>query len=200
MSDLVAPSLPQLPVRAPSRRVLRSSLFRHPPATAGAVYAALLVVAASAATFIAPYDPQAQDLSHVLTGPSGTHWLGTDRLGRDVLSRLLYGARVTLLDVTIATVVFLLLGIPLGVAAGDNAGFVGSDAGVGLAREGWAGMALVQDASRYFDWHHTANDTLDKVDPAQLRQNVAAWAVTAWLAAQSPEAFGPIAKGSAGAE
>ncbi|MBV8502526.1 MAG: M20/M25/M40 family metallo-hydrolase [Paucibacter sp.] len=89
---------------------------------------------------------------------------------------------------------------PLGVAAGGNAGFVGSDAGVGLSRQGWAGMALVQDASRYFDWHHTPNDTLDKVDPAQLRQNVAAWAVTAWLAAQSPEAFGPIAKSSAEAE
>jgi peptide/nickel transport system permease protein len=122
VSDLLAPSLPQVPVRAPSRRVRGSSLFRHPPAAAGAVYVALLVVAASAATLITPHDPQAQDLSHVLTGPSGAHWLGTDRLGRDVLSRLLYGARVTLLDVTIATVVFLLLGIPLGVAAGYHRG------------------------------------------------------------------------------
>ncbi|XHS78073.1 M20/M25/M40 family metallo-hydrolase [Burkholderiaceae bacterium UC74_6] len=81
---------------------------------------------------------------------------------------------------------------PLGVAAGDNAGGVGADAGVGMRRSGWAGVGLSQDASLYFDIHHTANDTLDKVDPAQLRQNVAAWAVTAWLAAQSPEAFGPI--------
>ena len=82
---------------------------------------------------------------------------------------------------------------PLGVAAGDNAGGVGSDAGYGMRKSGWAGVALVQDATDYFDYHHTANDTLDKVDPAKLRQNVAAWAVTAWLAAQSPEAFGPIA-------
>jgi Zn-dependent M28 family amino/carboxypeptidase len=81
---------------------------------------------------------------------------------------------------------------PLGVAAGDNAGGTGADSGVGVRRSGWAAIGLSQDASQYFDYHHTANDTLDKVDPAQLRQNVAAWAVTVWLAAQSPEAFGPI--------
>lgn len=119
---MVAPSLRPVPVRPSSRQVLRSSLIHHPPATAGAVYVALLTIAAAAATLIAPHDPQAQDLSHVLTGPSGAHWLGTDRLGRDVLSRLLFGARVTLLDVATATVVFLLLGIPLGVAAGYHRG------------------------------------------------------------------------------
>jgi Zn-dependent M28 family amino/carboxypeptidase len=55
---------------------------------------------------------------------------------------------------------------------------------------GMAAMSLHQDATRYFDWHHTANDTLDKIDPQQLRQNVAAYAVTAYLAAQADGDFG----------
>ncbi len=55
---------------------------------------------------------------------------------------------------------------------------------------GMAGLSLHQDTSRYFHWHHTANDTLDKVDPEQLRQNVAAYVVVAWLAAQANGDFG----------
>jgi Zn-dependent M28 family amino/carboxypeptidase len=55
---------------------------------------------------------------------------------------------------------------------------------------GMAAVSLHQDATRYFDWHHTANDTLDKIDPQQLRQNVAAYAVTAYLAAQADGDFG----------
>src|SRR5690606_1601430 len=55
---------------------------------------------------------------------------------------------------------------------------------------GMAAVSLHQDATRYFDWHHTANDTLDKVDPEQLRQNVAVYAVVAFLAAQADGDFG----------
>ncbi|MFI4969033.1 MAG: M28 family peptidase [Lysobacterales bacterium] len=55
---------------------------------------------------------------------------------------------------------------------------------------GMAALSLHQDATRYFDWHHTANDTLDKIDPEQLRQNVAAYAVAAYLAAQADGDFG----------
>jgi Zn-dependent M28 family amino/carboxypeptidase len=57
---------------------------------------------------------------------------------------------------------------------------------------GWPALELSQDGSDYFDWHHTANDTLDKIDPLKLRQNVAAWAVMVWLAGQSPVAFGSM--------
>ena len=52
----------------------------------------------------------------------------------------------------------------------------------------WAQLA--QDGSDYFDWHHTANDTLDKVDPEALDQQVAAYAALAWLAAESAVDFG----------
>jgi len=51
---------------------------------------------------------------------------------------------------------------------------------------------LNQDASRYFDLHHTANDTLDKVNPAHLRQNLAAWVTLAYVTANSPLVFGPV--------
>jgi peptide/nickel transport system permease protein len=101
-----------------SRRPLRTAFTTFPLASVAAIYVAALVVAAVAAGLVAPDDPQQQDLSHVLAGPSGLHWLGTDRLGRDVFSRLLFGARVTLVDVAVATVVFLAIGVPLGVAAG----------------------------------------------------------------------------------
>jgi len=112
--DAIAPARPDRP---PSRHV-RTALTRYPMASVAALYVAVLAAAAAAAALIAPDDPGFQDLSHVLARPSGGHLLGTDRLGRDVFSRLLFGARVTLLDVAIATAVFLLLGIPLGVAAG----------------------------------------------------------------------------------
>jgi len=85
---------------------------------------------------------------------------------------------------------------PLGVEwpAGDaaNQGSPGPDAGVLMRRRSWPAVELTQDGTHYFDVHHTDNDTLDKIDPATLPQNVAAWAVTAWLAAQSPVAFGPL--------
>lgn len=81
---------------------------------------------------------------------------------------------------------------PLGIAAGSNEGTPGPDAALLMRRNGWPALELSQDGSDYFDWHHTPNDTLDKIDPAKLRQNVAAWAVMGWLAAQSPVGFGPL--------
>ncbi len=81
-------------------------------------YLVLLTVACVGASWWAPADPEFQDLSHPLAGPSSAHWLGTDRLGRDVLSRLLFGGRVTLVAVVEAVVVFAVLGITLGVLAG----------------------------------------------------------------------------------
>ncbi|HEU4663290.1 MAG TPA: M20/M25/M40 family metallo-hydrolase [Dokdonella sp.] len=79
---------------------------------------------------------------------------------------------------------------PLGIEyAANEPGNGGSDLSE-LHAVGMAAVSLHQDATRYFDWHHTANDTLDKIDPQQLRQNVAAYAVTAYLAAQADGNFG----------
>lgn len=81
---------------------------------------------------------------------------------------------------------------PLGIAGDDSAPANGG-ADVGQMRKlGMPVIDLVQDATRYFDWHHTANDTLDKVDPGALQQNVAAWATMLYVIANSTDAFGPV--------
>jgi carboxypeptidase Q len=80
---------------------------------------------------------------------------------------------------------------PLGVELGANDGSPGPDAAVLMRRHRWPALQLSQDGSRYFDVHHTERDRLDQIEPAALAQNVAAWAVTGWLAAQSPVFFGP---------
>jgi Zn-dependent M28 family amino/carboxypeptidase len=79
---------------------------------------------------------------------------------------------------------------PLGIEYDANApGNGGSDLSA-VHSVGMAAVSLHQDATRYFDWHHTANDTFDKIDPRQLRQNVAAYAVVAYLAAEADGDFG----------
>ncbi|MBL8306797.1 MAG: M20/M25/M40 family metallo-hydrolase [Rubrivivax sp.] len=83
---------------------------------------------------------------------------------------------------------------PLGVAwpeQGANEGGPGPDAALLMRRHKWPAIGLAQDGTAYFDVHHTVHDTLERIDPATLPQNVACWAVTAWLAAQAPLPFGP---------
>jgi hypothetical protein len=79
---------------------------------------------------------------------------------------------------------------PLQVALGDNQGSPGPDAAVLMRRNRWSAIELSQDGTDYFDVHHTDNDTLERIDPAALRQNAAAWSVVTWLAAQSAMGFG----------
>lgn len=80
--------------------------------------------------------------------------------------------------------------MPLDIAYDASApGAGGSDLSA-VHAVGMAGLSLHQDTTRYFDWHHTANDTLDKIDPEQLRQNVAAYVVVAYLAAEADGDFG----------
>jgi carboxypeptidase Q len=86
--------------------------------------------------------------------------------------------------------------LPLGIAVpakGFEEGQPGPDAAMLMRRHRWPAWQLSQDGTNYFDIHHTVHDTLDRIDPATLPQNVAAWAVVAWLAAQSPLPFGPPA-------
>jgi peptide/nickel transport system permease protein len=106
-----------------SRGRLLRDLARQPLAAAAAVWLLAVLVLAAGAPWLAPVGPGTQDLAHVLSGPSAAHWLGTDRLGRDVLSRLMAGGRVTLLGVTEAVVVFAGLGITLGLVAGFAGGW-----------------------------------------------------------------------------
>ena len=84
---------------------------------------AVLVVCAIFANWIAPYDPLKQDLIHALQGPSAAHWLGTDDLGRDVLSRLIIGCRIAIIAAAEATSIAIVLGVPLGLFIGYRGGW-----------------------------------------------------------------------------
>ena len=88
---------------------------RKPVGVAAAAWLLLVLVCAVFAPLIAPYDPQAQDLPAALSGPSGSHLLGADQLGRDVLSQLIYGARPALIGVVCAVATWLVLGVSLGI-------------------------------------------------------------------------------------
>jgi len=87
-------------------------------ATAALVVLVLLVAASLAAPLIAPYSPEAVDVPRRLSLSTPDHWLGTDGLGRDTLSRLLYAGRVSLLAAALAVTLATVVGVPLGVLAG----------------------------------------------------------------------------------
>lgn len=115
-------TLTTAPYRRPGLRGLR--LFGQGPlfAVSVAVLAALVLVAVLA-PLLAPYDPEALDLSASLVGTSGEHLLGTDQSGRDILSRLLHGARTGLLGPLLVVGVSTLLGTLLGVVAAWRGGW-----------------------------------------------------------------------------
>jgi peptide/nickel transport system permease protein len=94
---------------------------RNPLAVAGLVVALLMLAMALAAPLLATHDPAAQNLGNRLQPPSAQHWFGTDELGRDVWSRILYGGRITL-GMVVAVV---LLVAPLGLLVGCAAGYAG---------------------------------------------------------------------------
>lgn len=101
-----------------------SGLRRRPAALLSAIYLVLLAGVAIAAPLIAPYSPIGQDIYNTLLPPSLEHLLGTDDLGRDVLSRLIHGTGSTLSAGLIAISVASVLGVPLGLAAGYLGGWI----------------------------------------------------------------------------
>jgi len=103
---------------------LAGRVLRRPAAAVSAAWLGLVLVTSVGAPLFAPHGPLDQDLGHVLSGPSSGHLLGTDSLGRDILSRLLYGGQSALLGVAEALLVYLVLGITFGLAAGYLGGWV----------------------------------------------------------------------------
>jgi peptide/nickel transport system permease protein len=112
-----APPAPTL-VWRPRRRALLHRFLRDGAAVAGTIMLAFFIVLALAAPLVAPRDPTAVDARAILAPPSWAHWLGADNLGRDILSRLIYGARWTLGASFLATAVIVTIGIVIGLAAG----------------------------------------------------------------------------------
>ncbi|GAA4223928.1 ABC transporter permease [Actinomadura meridiana] len=93
-------------------------------AVVGVVLLLLIIVVTAAAPLIAPYGPAQVDISDRLSGPTPGHWLGTDTLGRDTLSRLMYGGRVSLAAGGLAVLIATVIGLPLGLVSGYFGGVV----------------------------------------------------------------------------
>ena len=108
---------------SPGRRALRR-FFRHRLAVLGLVVVLVFVLAALLAPWIAPYDPVATSWSRIRRAPSALHWFGTDENGRDVFSRVLWGARASLMAGGLSVTAALLLGVPFGLLAGLAGGWV----------------------------------------------------------------------------
>jgi peptide/nickel transport system permease protein len=100
------------------------ALRRNPLALVGLAIVVGLIVIAALAPWIAPYSPVLQDLDNRLLPPSALHWMGTDDLGRDILSRILWGARITLTVVALVAVIVAPVGLAVGVLAGYFGGWV----------------------------------------------------------------------------
>lgn len=119
--DEIVPELTQRKRRGALGEVF-FRLSKSPLAMFGLGIILLLVFCAVFAELIAPYDPTKQDLSHMFETPSSAHWLGTDEFGRDILSRLIYGARVSLQVGFVAVGIALVVGGFLGAVSGYYGG------------------------------------------------------------------------------
>lgn len=112
------------PGTAGGRRSLATRFVRDRLAMVGLAIVLLFGMAAIAAPALAPHDPAAQDAARRMEGPSLEHPLGTDQLGRDTFSRILFGARWSLGAATAATLVVMVIGLAMGALAGYAGGFV----------------------------------------------------------------------------
>ena len=101
-------------------------LRRRKSAMAGLIVVVLLIAVALLAPWVAPYDPIATSWSLVRKAPSWEHWMGTDEVGRDVLSRVIWGSRASLTAGLVSVGIALGVGVPLGLLAGYAGGWVDS--------------------------------------------------------------------------
>jgi peptide/nickel transport system permease protein len=110
-------------MRKPVRSRALKPWYQNGTLVAGIVIVGLLVLIAIFAPLLSPYDPIKQDLERALQSPSGAHWLGTDKYGRDVLTRLMYGARIDLRVGFLAVLIPFVVGAVLGSLAGYFGGW-----------------------------------------------------------------------------
>jgi peptide/nickel transport system permease protein len=106
------------------RQTFFQKALANPLAKAGALIILLIFFLAMLAPFIAPYDPDDINVKAILLAPSAQHWMGTDGLGRDVLSRMLFGGQISLLVGLVAVGISTAIGIVLGALAGFYRGWV----------------------------------------------------------------------------
>jgi peptide/nickel transport system permease protein len=121
MATVAAAALPVAEKRAPNR-VLRRFLS-HRSALVGLAVVLLFIAIAAAAPLISPYDPAATNWALVRKAPSAQHWFGTDEIGRDILARMLWGARASMLAGVVSVTIAMALGVPIGMIAGYAGGW-----------------------------------------------------------------------------
>jgi ABC-type dipeptide/oligopeptide/nickel transport system permease subunit len=109
---------PVVSPRARRRRILRRRFLRRPLAIVGLVVALAFIVAAVFAPWVAPYSSSATDFNNLLAHSSSKHLLGTDELGRDVLSRIIWGARASIEAGVFSTLLAMAVAVPIGLIAG----------------------------------------------------------------------------------
>jgi len=124
--DWLLADSPTSRLQASLGRVYRVSgaLLRNPLTVLGAVIIVLLILTAIFAPVLAPYSATGQDLGNRLMPPSAAHWMGTDELGRDIYSRVIHGARITLTIVMLVAVIAAPLGLIIGAVSGYFGGWV----------------------------------------------------------------------------
>jgi peptide/nickel transport system permease protein len=127
MTDAALIAIPDVDLdevlQSPSRRAVHR-LLRRKAAVAGLVVIVTFILLAVFAPWVVPYDPIATSWTLVRKPSSALHWFGTDDLGRDVLSRVIYGARASLLAGLVSVTIALSVGVPLGLFAGYRGGFI----------------------------------------------------------------------------
>jgi peptide/nickel transport system permease protein len=123
MSAVITASPPDTPIDTPARRALRRLLKRR-AAVVGLGIVAAVVLLALFAPWLAPYDPLQTSFALVRKAPSATHWFGTDEVGRDLLSRVVWGARASLAAGVISVSIAVGIGVPIGMLAGYVGGLI----------------------------------------------------------------------------
>jgi peptide/nickel transport system permease protein len=113
----IAATLPIYRELSPRQRVLRR-LLRRPGAMLGLAVVVAFIALAVFAPWISPYDPLQTSWSDVRKAPTAAHWFGTDEIGRDVLARVIWGTRASLLAGLVSVCISLALGVPIGLLAG----------------------------------------------------------------------------------
>jgi peptide/nickel transport system permease protein len=114
----------ELTGRARRRRLLRKRFLRRPAAVLGLLVALAFIIGAILAPWIAPYNADTFDYNAVLAHSSGKHLLGTDELGRDVFSRIIWGSRASIEAGVLATLLAMVVAVPIGLVAGYYRGWI----------------------------------------------------------------------------
>jgi peptide/nickel transport system permease protein len=123
-TEVMSTQLTQLPPRVNEFRRFKRVFFNRGLVAFGFIIVILFLLTAAFAPWIAPYDPYEQNFDTLLQGPSWQHWLGTDTLGRDTLSRVIVASRTTLMVGVIALGIAAVVGMILGLVAGYFGGWV----------------------------------------------------------------------------